>query len=55
MDSALRAGVALVSSVLALSLISVFLSNSANTAGIIKASSSGLSSLIAAATKPITG
>lgn len=53
-DSALRALVAVVGSVLSLALISAVLSPRANTSQVIGASAQGLEGLISAATAPIT-
>ena len=55
MDQALRAGLAFVGAILSLAILSVILSQKAQTTSVIGAMSSGLSSLIGAAEAPVTG
>lgn len=55
MDTATRAILALVGSVMSLAILSVIISKNANTAGVISAASGGLSQLIGAAEAPVTG
>lgn len=54
-DSATRAILAIVGSILALATLSAVLSPKANTVAVVNASTSGLAGLINAATAPITG
>lgn len=49
-----RIMIALLSSVMGLALVSVLLSQKANTVGVINASTNGVSGLISAANAPIT-
>ncbi len=50
-----RAIIAIVSSVIGLSLVAVVLSTRANTAGVISAGGNALTSILGAATAPVTG
>lgn len=50
-----RAAIAIVSSIIGLSVVAVVLSSHANTAGVIGAAGSALSGVIGAATAPVTG
>lgn len=55
MNEGVRALLAFVSAAFGLAIISVILSNQANTAGVIGAGGSALSGVIQAATGPVTG
>ena len=52
---ALKAGVSIVTAIIGLAILSVILSNKANTLGLVQNLSSGLSQDIGAATAPVTG
>jgi uncharacterized protein YebE (UPF0316 family) len=55
MGEAGHAAVSIVTMIIGVAIISVVLSNTAQTANVIGAISTGLGSLISAATKPISG
>ncbi len=55
MSEGTRAVIAIVSSIIGLSIVAVVLSARANTAGVVGAASSGLAGVLSAATAPVTG